>query len=162
MAYERLHDRLFSRTKSILTSDEDANDVLQEAFYRLWKARPAITGQSHADGLLVRTVHNLAIDTYRNATRHAAVSIEENYTDTPVADDTEERQELLDNVNHIISRHLSARDREILLKRDSMGWEFEEIAAEYGLTPGNVRIIVSRARRTVREIYRTINTTKVP
>ncbi|MCM1449995.1 MAG: sigma-70 family RNA polymerase sigma factor [Clostridiales bacterium] len=151
-AFERLHDRLLSRARAILPSDEDARDVLQEAFYRLWKATPELTEQSHAEGMMVRTVNNLAIDSYRSSQRHVEVELNSNITDLP-DDDNDERQALFNNVNAIIARNLTKRDREILLKRDSMGWDFEDIAYEYGLTPANVRVIISRARHTVREIY---------
>ncbi|MDE6403386.1 MAG: hypothetical protein K2K86_06235, partial [Muribaculaceae bacterium] len=66
-----------------------------------------------------------------------------------------ERQQVIDRVNEIKSLHLSERDREILLRRDRDEWSFEELAEHFNLTPANVRMIVSRARATVRNIYKT-------
>ncbi|MDE6335165.1 MAG: sigma-70 region 4 domain-containing protein, partial [Muribaculaceae bacterium] len=49
---------------------------------------------------------------------------------------------------------LSERDREILLLRDHSGWEFEEIAERFDMTPAAVRMALSRARKGVLKAYR--------
>jgi DNA-directed RNA polymerase specialized sigma24 family protein len=38
--------------------------------------------------------------------------------------------------------------------REYESYSFEEIAKTVGMTPGNVRVQLSRARKLVREIYR--------
>ncbi|MDE6633448.1 MAG: sigma-70 family RNA polymerase sigma factor, partial [Muribaculaceae bacterium] len=43
--------------------------------------------------------------------------------------------------------------REILVHRDHDGWEFDEIASHYQISEANARMIVSRSRKTIREIY---------
>lgn len=155
-AYERLHDRLLSRARRIVTTDDEARDILQEAFCRLWTSGGHISDDRHADGMLIRTVDNLSIDSYRHTKQHPSAADWLEAADTCSAEDegNENRRQLLDDVNRIIADRLSPRDREILLHRDRDGWEFEDIASEYGLTPANVRVIISRARCTVREIYR--------
>ncbi|MBD5224364.1 MAG: hypothetical protein HDS68_00120 [Bacteroidales bacterium] len=42
----------------------------------------------------------------------------------------------------------------ILFRRDRDEWSFEDIAKQYDITPANARLIVARARKTIRNIYR--------
>ena len=63
-------------------------------------------------------------------------------------------EDLRDEVNRLIGLHLSERDRMILIMRDRDEFEIDAIAARTGLSEGNIRLILSRARRTVREAYR--------
>ena len=70
-------------------------------------------------------------------------------------DDSAERQQLLDTVNAIIASELSSRDREILVMRDRNGYDFDEIAARFGMSESAVRVALSRARKSIRNIYRT-------
>lgn len=48
-----------------LPSREDADDALQEAFFRLWKHADRIDSREEAEALTVVTVKNLCIDTLR-------------------------------------------------------------------------------------------------
>ncbi len=150
--FERLRGQLFSRASSVVQNRDDAQDILQDAFVRLWSSRVDINRTDHAEGLLNVTVRNLSIDCYRRSQDHPTTSLDYGY-DRDDDSESNDREEVLEQVNDIISRHLSPRDKEILLRRDRDGWEFEELAEEYSLTAANVRMIVARARRTVREIY---------
>lgn len=99
-------------------------------------------------------VRNLSIDVIRRDNAKRTSSLEEN-TDMPDTGDTdaESRMETYRQVERIAGKHLSERDRDILFRRDRDEWSFEEIAEAYGTTPANVRVIVARARKTIRNIY---------
>ena len=56
-------------------------------------------------------------------------------------------------IDRIAAERLSQRDREILYHREKDGWEYDELAEMYGLSESNVRMIISRARKTLRSIY---------
>ncbi|MDE7472206.1 MAG: sigma-70 family RNA polymerase sigma factor [Muribaculaceae bacterium] len=153
--YLRLRERLFSRARNVVQSDDDAQDVLQDAFVRLWSSHTDISRSEHAEGLLNVTVRNLSIDNYRQAHDHPTTPVDGEPDRDDGATEQYERQQVIERVNEIISRHLSDRDREILLRRDRDEWSFEELAEHFNLSPANVRMIVSRARATVRNIYKT-------
>lgn len=65
-----------------------------------------------------------------------------------------ETSELYQLIDHLASRALSPRDKEILFRRDRDGWGFSDLAEFYGLSEANLRMIVSRGRKAIREIYR--------
>ena len=133
----------------------DSEDALQEAFCRLWTRREEISGPSEAEGLLATAVRNIRIDSGRRRQAHPQVGLDDpGYHDSSTEPETDDRAELLRDVERLVAGALSARDREILYRRERDGWEFDELAEHYGLSEGNVRMIVSRARKRIRELYR--------
>lgn len=145
-AFRRIGNRLLARSGRIV-GNEDAADALQEAFVRLWTARMQPTAESQAEAMLSRTVYNLTIDSYRRNRLMTRDDIPEQPAEP--TDDSD----LIDDVNRLIAQNLSERDRMILLRRDRDGWDFDEIAATYGITEANARMIVSRSRNTIRTLY---------
>lgn len=51
-------------------------------------------------------------------------------------------------------KHLPARQREVMVLRDVEGWTSEEVRAALGLSEGNQRVLLHRARSRVREVLR--------
>ena len=62
-------------------------------------------------------------------------------------------EQLLSDVTALIDAELDERQRAILYERDRYGWEIDEIAERHGMTEANVRMVLSRSRRRVRELY---------
>ncbi len=156
IAFRRIRSR-FRRCAD--SGDEDSEDALQEAFCRLWGRRADVNDVSHAEGLLVKTTRNIRIDSLRERTSHPSVSLSE-FTDPPWISGNDDIADTYNRVTKIAEKHLSERDREILYKREQDGMSFSEIADEYDLSEANVRMIVSRARKTLRNLYR-IHTTNM-
>ena len=140
--YKKMRSRLIARARSVVISDDEARDVIQEAFCNLWAHHTRLEHESQAEALFMTTVRNLSIDVIRR----------DNAPDTNNTD-AENRMETYRQVERIAKSHLSERDRAILFRRDRDEWSFEDIAEEYGTTPANVRVIVARARKTIRKIY---------
>ncbi|MBD5247014.1 MAG: sigma-70 family RNA polymerase sigma factor [Barnesiella sp.] len=154
--FMRIRGRLQSAARR-LVDDEAVNDALQDAFVRLWNRRSDLDTESAVEGMAVTTVRNICIDTLRRdaVRRHDDIADNEKATAvTDDADDSRERGELYGEVSRLIDTSLSERDRRILYLRDRDGWEMEDIAEEMGISETNVRVILSRARKTIRQIYR--------
>ncbi len=150
--FMRMRPRLLSTARGILSgSDAEALDVLQDAFCRLWSRRDELSDESHAVGASVTAVRNASIDALRRRRTFTDVDVLESM---PADDRADTSSDLLHEVENIIDRHLSERDRRILYLRDRYGYDIEAIGAELNLSEANVRMILSRARRTVRECYR--------
>jgi RNA polymerase sigma-70 factor (ECF subfamily) len=153
--FTRLHHRLKASARRLLGNDDDADDALQDAFCNLWQRRDGITSESEATGLSVTTVKNICIDKLRRQQTHPTDSIDDNLQ---LSDDNDyDNNEQFKTVKAIIDNSLNEQQRHILYMRDYSGYSFEEIANETGLTESNIRLILSRARRAVRQCY--INST---
>lgn len=151
-AFRRVRLRMLSRRRG--EAGDDSEDALQEAFCRLWTRRDQISGPSEAEGLLAKAVRNIRIDSGRRRQAHPEVGLDDAPEDSYDASAADEEGEVIDRVERLAEQALSPRDREILYRRDRDDWDFDELAASYGLSESNVRMIVSRARKTIRELYR--------
>lgn len=150
----RIKERLKTTARRIV-SDDDVDDALQDAFVRLWNRRGDLDTESVVEGVAVTAVRNICIDNVRRSTVRRHDDIDDNPSAAAVSCDDfdKERDELYGEVTSLIERELSERDRRILYLRDRDGWEMEDIAAEMGLSEVNVRVILSRCRKTIRQIY---------
>ena len=150
-AYQRIRARLIARARAIVVSDDEAKDVIQDAFCNLWSRNPKVEQETQAEALFTTAVKNLSIDVVRRRNTRKTTTLEDNLEMPDTTD--EEWQETYDRVERIAALHLSERDRMILFRRDRDEWSFEDIAESYGTTPANARVIVARARKTIRNIY---------
>lgn len=144
--FQRLAPRLMAAGRRILGSNEAASDAMQDTFVRLWSRQ-----RDAGEGLVMTAMRNTCIDSLRS--RHDTEFVDDSDIGSFQADG-ETETELYDEVNRLIGLHLSERDRMILIMRDRDEFEIDAIAARTGLSEGNIRLILSRARRTVREAYR--------
>ncbi len=149
----RLRSRLQATARRLLADDSAADDALQDAFYKLWERRQSIVSQSQAEGLSVVAVRNSCIDALRRSKRAAQYPLEGAVEDLAENESDGERMELYQSVKAIIDSRLSKREKTVITMRDTMGMDFADIADELGITETNARMILSRARKTVREIY---------
>lgn len=152
--FKRCKERLRLSARKFL-DDDNADDALQEAFCRLWNRRAEFKSESMAEGMTFTTVRNICIDTLRRKTVRNCDELNENTAE--LADDNSDNDDITERyrqVSQLIESRLNERDRKILYLRDRDGWEMDEISEETGLTEANVRVILSRARKTVRECYR--------
>ncbi|MDE6479460.1 MAG: sigma-70 family RNA polymerase sigma factor [Muribaculaceae bacterium] len=147
LAFRNVRRRLMARH-----SDDD-EDALQDAFCRLWTRRDDFSSQGEAEGFLTVAARNITVDTHRHRQAHPETDIENANKYTSDDDEASSKKEQILEIKSLIRTYLSPRDREILVHRDHDGWEFDEIASHYQISEANARMIVSRSRKTIREIY---------
>ena len=99
-----------------LPNKEDADDALQEAFFRLWKHADQIGSREEAEALTVVTVKNLCIDTLRKKNHLPTVELDENRDDSisDSAADSLEKEERFRMVERIIELRLTPLQQQIL------------------------------------------------
>ncbi len=143
----------------IVGSEEDADDAIHDAFCRLWSVHPEISDRTEAVKLSYTAVRNSAIDTLRRSRRGRLISIDEIPSTAVQPDDTSSRdmQATYQAVVSLAQRVLSERQFRVFRLHDIEGVKYADVADDMGLTVENVRMILSRARKTIREIYRQQN-----
>lgn len=155
--YRENAEELTRHADRILGDGEDARDVVQEAFVKLWQMdrKPDKPKAS-----LFVAIRNLCIDRLRRKAVRPTVAIEEippDHEELEASNSSGLIAERFQTVEALINSRLSPRDREILMLHDYKGWEYEEIAEHTGLEPTNIRVIVSRARKLIRQAYFEMN-----
>ncbi len=151
--FEALRPRLRVWASRLLGSQEDADDALQEAFFRLWRQKDRLKEDlSAVDAMSMTALRSACIDSLRKRSirRTDPVEIPETISDSPV----EAMADMVEDVKHLIETRLDSRAREILLLHDSLGYNYDEISERMGISEANARVILSRARKAIRDAYR--------
>lgn len=151
-----LREKLQSFARSMLTNDADAEDAVQEAYLRLWNARQQLDNHPNVGGFAMQTLKNICIDRLR-VEKHDIpldnVSVAGNSL-TPYTYTEQKDSALL--IRRIIDS-LPETQRRIMMMRDVDGYELEEIAQITGSEATAVRVNLSRARKTVRDRFLSMN-----
>lgn len=133
---------------SILRSEADAQDAVQELYARLWDSRRSLDGvrMPKAYGLVL--LRNLCIDMLRG--RRPAENVDGVQA---AADDGGEETGSADRLRRLKAamKTLSPEEREVLELRFFRRLSYEAMSERTGLSPGNLRVRVSRARKTLKK-----------
>lgn len=148
-----LHRRFRRMALRFLGDEDDAADVLQDAFLRLWPRRAEMGGEGDAAALAGTTVRHLCIDTLRR--RERTVSLPDGAeppAGDPEADDAVAQR--FRAVERAVDACLTPLQQTILRRRDYHGESYADIAASLGMQEAAVRMQLSRARAAVRSQWR--------
>ena len=147
------HRKLYCIAYRLLENAADAEDLVQEAYLKLWDKREGLAIISNPEAFSVTLVKNMCFDLLRSgkyALSKQLVELTEVHTVAP-ADNLEIRDEV-QQVKNIIAR-LPEQQQRIVTLRDVKGCSYEEIEHATGLNATNVRVLLSRARKRIREEF---------
>ncbi|HCT23560.1 MAG TPA: RNA polymerase sigma factor [Chitinophagaceae bacterium] len=127
-----------------LRHEEDARDIVQTAFEKLWRNRESVeSGKSKS--YLFTVAYNQMIDHIRKNKR---VQLKEEFREEvrvehkPVNDLRKTLMEALDRLNET--------QRSLVMLKDYEGYSYEEIGKITGLNESQVKVYLHRARLTLR------------
>jgi RNA polymerase sigma factor (sigma-70 family) len=123
-----------------LRHEEDAKDVVQAAFEKLWMNRPRIQAEKSKSYLFTVAYHQM-IDHIRKTKR---VHLKEDF-----AEDTRTVDKPMSNIKKILESallKLNAMQRSLVLLKDYEGYSYEEIGQITGLNESQVKVYLHRAR----------------
>lgn len=148
---EKLKDKLFRFALQILKDKEDAEDVVQETFLKLWTARQNLKEVHNLDAYSMTMAKNLSLDLIKSG-KLKRMKIGEMLPESENRSDEKkiENRDALEKVRGII-KGLPETQRLVMHLRDVEEMEYEEIASVMELNVNAVRVNLSRARRQVRE-----------
>lgn len=157
--FMKLRDKLRSMAASITGDHNEAEDAINDAFYKLWKNHPDVENEITALKLSYTAVKNSAIDYRRHRLSHSAFSINEIITDPPEEDSEaeKERSEIYTALLELSKNLLNDIQYSVFILHDVENLSYPEIAEKLGISQQNARTILSRARKTIREFYRNKN-----
>ena len=147
-----LYPRLQRVALRLLGNVEDAEDMVQEVYMKLWSKRDALPDVKEVEAYCVTLTKNMCIDRLRMAEMEKE-DVDEVPTMLAAIDDVEaqvERRDAVEQVKQIIET-LPEHQQQVITLRDMEDCSFEEIVEQTGLTAVNIRMLLSRARKTIRE-----------
>lgn len=150
-----LHPKLFRIAYALVENKSDAEDILQDAYYKLWSRRNELADVRKPEAFCVTLVKNLCLDFLRSprAGRHDEDVTEAVTLSTDSSPDKElEMQDKVEQVRHLINR-LPENQRQVLRLRGIEDCSIDEIEQITGLSAVNIRVLLSRARKIIREQF---------
>lgn len=147
------HRRLYRVAFQLMGNAQDTEDMVQEAYLRLWKRRDELpTDILNTEAYCVTLVKNVCYDALRLSHLEEDGRPPENLniaTGRSVMKEVEQKDEVR-HVMKLIDR-LPDTQRQVMLMRDVDDRPFEEIEQTTGLSAVNIRVLLSRARKKIRE-----------
>lgn len=123
-----------------------ADDLLQEAYFRLLRTTAQFESEDHRKNYLFRIATNLLRDRHRRPSLENNRLPERDGGDIPAAGDLAEQTQQRTDLQRAMAR-LTSRERELLLLAYGQGSTHQEIAGSLGLKAGSIKPLLFRARR---------------
>ena len=149
------HRKLYRTAFHLMGNAQDAEDMVQEAYLKLWKRRDELpTDIANLEAYCVTLVKHVCHDALRLAhLEEDGRSPEE----LPIIGNTNvaHEVELKDEAHQVMTLigQLPDQQRQIMQMRDVEDLPYEEIEKATGLTSVNIRVLLSRARKKIREQF---------
>ncbi|MDL2322431.1 RNA polymerase sigma factor [Bacteroidales bacterium OttesenSCG-928-A17] len=159
-AFVPLRQKLYSFALKMVGNEEEAEDIVQETFLKLWSNRNQLKEVKNPEGFAMQVCKNACIDKLRqqkNRVDSGEFDLNaEHYTPYTYS----EQKNATDLIRRIIE-DLPGLQKNIIKMRDIEGYELEEIAEITGTLVTAVRANLSRARKKVRDEFVRVNEWKM-
>jgi len=146
-------NKLFRFAFRLLGSSEEAKDVVQEVFIKVWNGREQMDEIQNMEAWCMRITKNLSLDRLRSKQRKATDPIEESFdiqNESLSPLETTELTESMNQINTFIAA-LPEKQRQVIHLRDIEGYSYNEICDILEIDMNQVKVSLFRARNAVRE-----------
>src|SRR5690554_2444625 len=143
--------KVFRLSKRLLTSTEEAEDATQEVLIKMWNKNDELKTYNSIEAMMMTMTKNYCLDRLKSKQASNLQLVHSNYTGREAT--LEKQTEDKDKLNWVekIIDNLPDTQKMIVQLREIEELEFEEIAQIMEMSPTNVRVTLSRARKTIRE-----------
>ena len=148
-----LSDALYRLAFHMLEDEADAKDAVQDFYTRILAKSP--DGVQNPRAFAFTAMRHICIDRIRKAGRFYSLQCAE---DEPGLDFAESEPDVLatrEKLRRVLAiiEGLPDRQREIVRQRIFMEREYAEISESTGLSEGNLRVLLSMARKRIKQEY---------
>lgn len=149
--HKSFRDKLYRLALRLLNSSDEASDVAQEVWVRLWQKREDLPKLNNAESFAFTMTRNLCLDVLKSSRmkNERLDAFHENTLAGPQGDSIEKNEKLA--LIHRAINNLPEQQKIVMQLRDIEGYELSEIAQTLNLTQNNTKVILCRARQNVRE-----------
>jgi len=155
--FDKYHKKVYRIAYGVVRQREEALDIVQEVFIKLFHSIKNFKGRSHFYTYLYRMVMNTAIDHARKTGKQTISSLDQEGSFQP-SDDLEKgperillQKELEERVKLAMDK-LPAEQRAALIFRDVEGLSYKEMAEAMGCSIGTVMSRLHYGRKRIQEL----------
>jgi RNA polymerase sigma-70 factor (ECF subfamily) len=157
--FDKYHKRVYRIAYGVVRQREEALDIVQEVFIKLFRSIKNFKGRSQFYTYLYRMVMNTAIDHARKAGKQFISSLDEEGSFEP-SDNVEKgpervllQKELEERVKLAMDK-LPAEQKAALIFRDVEGLSYQEMAEAMGCSIGTVMSRLHYGRKRIQELLK--------
>lgn len=146
-----LKNKLFRLAFRLLNNREEAEDVVQEVYLKIWKLRSELGKYKSVEALMMTITRNMCLDKLKSKSNKFSTLNEDLHAgcteDFMVKSEQNEKVEKV----KMLMQTLPEQQKTIMHLRDVEGYDFEEILKITGYDLNYIRVNLSRARKKIRE-----------
>jgi RNA polymerase sigma-70 factor (ECF subfamily) len=157
--FDQYHKKVYRIAYGVVRHREDALDIVQEVFIKLFRSIKNFKGKSHFYTYLYRMAMNTAIDHTRKMKRQPSSSMDED-EGFQLSDNAEKRpdrifahKELEERVK-VAMEKLPAEQKAALIFREVEGLSYQEMAEAMGCSIGTVMSRLHYGRKKIQELLK--------
>ncbi len=157
--YDRYHKKVYRIAYGVVRQREEALDIVQEVFIKLFRSIKNFKGRSHFYTYLYRMVMNTAIDHTRKTGKHFISSLDEEGSFQP-SDEVEKGPERIllhkeaeEKLKWAMEK-LPAEQKAALIFREVEGLSYQEMAGAMGCSIGTVMSRLHYGRKRMQELLK--------
>ena len=146
-----LKNKLFRLAIRLLSNREEAEDVVQEVYLKIWKLKDELNKYKSVEALMMTITRNMCLDKLKSKSNKFSTLNENMHAG--IQEDfmvKSEQAETVEKVKTLIQT-LPEQQKTIMHLRDVEGYDFEEIMKITGYDLNYIRVNLSRARKKIRE-----------
>ncbi|HEX8461955.1 MAG TPA: RNA polymerase sigma factor [Segetibacter sp.] len=138
-------DNVFRFIVKNLRHEEDARDIVQSAFEKMWRNRDSVENDK-CKSYLFTVAYNQMIDHIRKVKR---ISLTDEFTETSRGVHFQPATNVQKTLREALNR-LNETQRSLVMLKDYEGYNYDEIGQITGLNESQVKVYLHRARLTLR------------
>lgn len=148
-----LKDKLYRFAISKIYDREQAQDIVQEVYAKLWTQRDRLKDVHNLEAWCVRCTRNLIIDKQRAQKKTTDLADTAEPRSHASSDDRLLHKDLIAQIRQLMEQ-LPERQQEVFRLRDLMGYSNPEIGEMLELEQPEVRVHLCRARKKIKGLLR--------
>lgn len=148
------HQKLYRIAFRIVQNQIHAEDIIQDTYIKLWEKRHDLDHIKNYESFIIMVLRNMCLDFLRSIKNKRTEEYNPEMND--ITETSLSKQlEIKDNAECMkkLINELPEQQKQVIMFKDWDGYSNEEIEMIMGLSATNIRVILSRARKTVREQF---------
>lgn len=149
---DELGATLYRYAFHFMRNEEDAKDIVQDVFEKLWINRKKIDLE-RVKSWLYKCTHNAMINFLNKKSRTRYMDSQSLPEKPSMPDSTFESQQMVERIVNI----LPPIQKSIILLRDIEGYSYDDIGQILNLSPSQVKVYLFRARMKIKKQLKGLN-----
>lgn len=145
-------DAMYRVALALCGNTADAADAVQDASVKLWESRESLDRVVNMQAYCIAAARNAALSLIKGRHRTDDIDIAAPVASAESLDNKIDNRDTVGYIRTIMAT-LPDNQRIVLTMRDFEGCEIDEIEKATGLSAGNIRVLLSRARSTIRKHF---------